>query len=139
MRRWGLRLRLRRLWRVMKVGRLRAELRRWREVRGNCQIRRKSLSSRPKSSKIRLKNRRRRILLTSNWCEGVMGVHEGRGQLNKAMKELNNRWLEARGQWQDVQAENLEKSYLVPLEADLKNAIGAMVHMAMLLYSIGRV
>src|SRR5437870_10545391 len=66
-----------------------------------------------------------------------MGVHEGRGQLNKAMKELTNRWLEARGQWQDVQAENLEKTYLIPLEADMKNAVGAMVHMAILFDQFG--
>ena len=67
-----------------------------------------------------------------------MGVHEGRGQLNKAMKELNNRWLEARGQWQDSQAESLEKTYLVPLEADMKNAVGAMDLMAILLDQIRR-
>ena len=67
-----------------------------------------------------------------------MGVHEGRGQLNKAIKELNNRWLEARGQWQDAQAERLEKDYLVPLEADMKSAIGAMDHMAVLLDQIRR-
>jgi len=67
-----------------------------------------------------------------------MGVHEGRGQLNKAMKELNNRWLEARGQWQDAQAESLEKTYLIPLEADMKNAVGAMDHIAILLDQIRR-
>ena len=67
-----------------------------------------------------------------------MGVHEGRGQLNKAIRELNNRWLEAKGQWQDVQAEKLEKDYLIPLEADLKNAVSAMDHMAVLLDQIRR-
>jgi hypothetical protein len=67
-----------------------------------------------------------------------MGVHEGRGQLNKAMKELTNRWLEAKGQWQDSQSEQMERNYLVPLEADMKNAIGAMDHMAVLLDQIRR-
>ena len=67
-----------------------------------------------------------------------MGVHEGRGQLNKAMKELTNRWMEARGQWQDAQADHLEKTYLEPLEADMKNAVGAMDHMAVLLDQIRR-
>ena len=67
-----------------------------------------------------------------------MGIHEGRGQLNKALKELTARWHEAKMSWDDVNAERMEKEYLQPLESDLKSAVGAMDHMAVLLNQIRR-
>ena len=65
-----------------------------------------------------------------------MGVYEGRGTLNKSMKELNARWLEARGDWRDAVAAEFEDKYILPLERDLKNAVGAMDHIGTLLQRI---
>lgn len=67
-----------------------------------------------------------------------MGVHEGRGQLAKAMKDLSQRWLEARGQWNDAQSKQFEEQHLMAIEADLRNAVGAMDQMASLLSQIQR-
>ena len=51
-----------------------------------------------------------------------MGVHESRGNLAKAWKELMLRWGDARASWDDVRAEEFEKQYLLMLEGDLKAA-----------------
>jgi hypothetical protein len=67
-----------------------------------------------------------------------MGLYEGRGQLSKAMKDLNNRWLDTKASWDDVVARRFEEKYLRPLEADLKVAAAAMDHMAILLSQIQR-
>lgn len=65
-----------------------------------------------------------------------MGVYEGRGSLTKAMKELTNRWQDARGDWRDAVAAEFEDKYIEPLERDLKNALGAMDHVGVLLQKI---
>ena len=62
-----------------------------------------------------------------------MGVHEGRGQLSKIMRELSMHWLEAKTSWQDSRSNEFEKKFLEPLEADLKTAVAAMDQMANLL------
>ena len=67
-----------------------------------------------------------------------MGVHEGRGQLHNALKELMLRWYETRASWQDVMAEKFEKEQLVPMEADMKTAVAAMDHMANVLHQVRR-
>jgi hypothetical protein len=67
-----------------------------------------------------------------------MGVYEARGQLAKLMKELTDRWGETKVDWDDVVSEAFEKRFLEPLEADLRNATGAMDHMAQLLSQIRR-
>ena len=67
-----------------------------------------------------------------------MGVYESRGQLAKLMKELGDKWAQTRTDWDDVVSENFEKKFLDPLEADLRNATGAMDHMAQLLSQIRR-
>ena len=41
-----------------------------------------------------------------------MGVHESRGNLAKAFKELMTRWAEARQGWDDVRSEQFETQYL---------------------------
>lgn len=58
-----------------------------------------------------------------------MGVYEGRGQLARAMKDLNNRWLDTKATWQDAASEAFEKEFLANLENDLRHAITAMEHM----------
>lgn len=65
-----------------------------------------------------------------------MGVYEGRGQLSKSMKELLLRWNETKTSWDDVRAHEFEKNFLEPLEMDLRNAVSAMDHMAILLNQI---
>ena len=67
-----------------------------------------------------------------------MGVYEGRGQLSKSLKELTHAWLECRGVWKDANAERFEKKHVIPLEQDLRSAVGAMDVMAQLLGQIKR-
>lgn len=67
-----------------------------------------------------------------------MGVYEGRGQIAKGMKDLLNRWLETKSDWDDPMSQMIEKDYLVPLEMDLRSAIGAMEHIAQVLAAVRR-
>jgi hypothetical protein len=67
-----------------------------------------------------------------------MGVYEARGQLAKLMKELTDKWSDTKLDWDDIVSHNFENKFLVPLEADLRNATGAMDHMAHLLAQIKR-
>jgi hypothetical protein len=67
-----------------------------------------------------------------------MGVYEGRGQLSKAIKQLQMRWQEATSSWHDVASVQFEKKFLEPLEADLKSAVTAMDHMAAVLVQARR-
>lgn len=65
-----------------------------------------------------------------------MGVYEGRGTLTKAMKELTLRWQDARNDWRDAVADEFEKKYIESLERDLRNALGAMDHIGVILQRI---
>ncbi|MCY2951939.1 MAG: hypothetical protein NTU53_08170 [Planctomycetota bacterium] len=67
-----------------------------------------------------------------------MGVHEGRGQLSKAMKELLSRWSEATSSWDDAKSKEFEEKHITPLVMDLKMAMSAMDHMAVVLQQISR-
>jgi hypothetical protein len=67
-----------------------------------------------------------------------MGVYEGRGQLSRAMKDLMAHWRETRLYWDDALARNFERNYITPLETNMRNAGGAMDHMAALLNQIRR-
>ena len=55
-----------------------------------------------------------------------MGVHEGRGQLARAMKDLMIRWGETQLAWKDAVSQEFEEKYLAPLERELRNATSAM-------------
>ncbi len=55
-----------------------------------------------------------------------MGVYEGRGQLGKAIKELNHRWAETKSVWDDPVSRRFEEDFLTPMEVDLRNAVAAM-------------
>lgn len=55
-----------------------------------------------------------------------MSVYASRGQISKAMKNLQMRWQETRGDWDDPVSRAFEKDFLEPLEMDVKNAMGAM-------------
>ena len=67
-----------------------------------------------------------------------MGVYESRGQLAKAIKDLTDRWSDTKMDWDDAVSRRFEERFLEPLEADLRNATGAMDHMARLLGQIRR-
>ncbi len=55
-----------------------------------------------------------------------MSVYASQGQISKAMKTLQLRWLETRGEWDDSASRAFEKDFFEPLEMDVKNAMGAM-------------
>ena len=67
-----------------------------------------------------------------------MGMHEARGTLAKAIKELNRRWIETRSEWADAQMEQFENTYMRNLESDLKTATTAMEQMTSLLHQVRR-
>ena len=67
-----------------------------------------------------------------------MGVYEGRGQLSKAIKQLQMRWQEATSSWNDAASTQFEKKFLEPLDADLRTAVTAMDHMAAVLVQVRR-
>ena len=67
-----------------------------------------------------------------------MGVHEARGNLSKAFKELMLRWQETRAQWDDAQAEQFEETVLRDMESDLRTAHSAMDSMGILLGQVRR-
>ena len=62
-----------------------------------------------------------------------MGVHESRGNLTKAFKELMLRWAETKGQWNDARSEQFEQQYLFELENDLRQAGSAMDQIGILI------
>jgi hypothetical protein len=65
-----------------------------------------------------------------------MGMHEGRAQVNKSVKELMMRWNETKSQWNDGNARGFESRYLIPMEQDAKSAVSAMDQMAQILSRI---
>jgi len=67
-----------------------------------------------------------------------MGVHESRGNLAKAIKELMLRWSETRTVWDDARAEQFEQQYLRQLEADLRVAGSPMDQMSVMLHQARR-
>jgi hypothetical protein len=67
-----------------------------------------------------------------------MGMHEGRARLGKSVRELLGRWAQTRTHWNDAQAKAFETRNLVPLEMDLRQAVGAMDQMAQVLQQIRR-
>lgn len=67
-----------------------------------------------------------------------MGMHEARGKLAKLMRELNNKWHECRGQWDDDVARRFEIEVMQELEADLKSAVTAMDSAAAVISKVKR-
>jgi hypothetical protein len=62
-----------------------------------------------------------------------MGLYEGRGQLGKLFKDLQNRWHQTRVNWDDEQARRFEARFFETLEHDLKTTLSAMDEMAAVL------
>jgi hypothetical protein len=65
-----------------------------------------------------------------------MGVYESRGQIAKAMKDLDAKWQDVKMNWNDARSDALEKGFLTQLEADMRSAGAAMDQMAILLQKI---
>jgi hypothetical protein len=59
-----------------------------------------------------------------------MGVYEGRGNLGKSMKDLINRWQDAKLAWDDPVSHAIETEFLQPMEIELRATLGAMDQMA---------
>ena len=62
-----------------------------------------------------------------------MGVHEGRGNLSKAYKELTRRWVETKSSWDDGTSDKFEKRHVLPIERDMRTAVAAMDAIAIVL------
>jgi len=54
------------------------------------------------------------------------------------MKELMHRWIETKSSWDDIRSRQFEEEHLISLESDLRNALSAMDHMAVILNQIHR-
>jgi hypothetical protein len=62
-----------------------------------------------------------------------MGAFEARGNLAKAVHDLVIRWQDVKINWNDAQAEGIEKQYLQPLEIEVRSAVTAIDQLAILL------
>jgi hypothetical protein len=67
-----------------------------------------------------------------------MSVQNSRAAISKAVQELLVRWLQTRGEWDDVVAERFEKDFLEPIQQDLKPAGTAMDTMGGLIAQMRR-
>lgn len=67
-----------------------------------------------------------------------MSMVESRGQLTKAFRDLTNRWMMVRGEWDDDRAKYFEEQYLRPLEVEIRKATAAMDHMNIVLQKVTR-
>jgi hypothetical protein len=67
-----------------------------------------------------------------------MGVHEARANLSKAIKELHARWNNATTSWNDAKSREFDEKHITPLAMDLKQALSAMDHVAVLMPQLYR-
>jgi hypothetical protein len=65
-----------------------------------------------------------------------MSVIDSKGGLSKATKELFARWADVRETWTDAQSREFEKTFLEPLEQDVRSALSALDHLHLTLQSI---
>jgi hypothetical protein len=65
-----------------------------------------------------------------------MSLMDSKGTLAKAAKELFARWEDVKTVWSDSQSVQFEKTYLVPLEQDVRSALTAMEQMNQVLMKI---
>lgn len=67
-----------------------------------------------------------------------MGMYESRGQIGKAMKDLQAKWADVKMTWDDSNSAFFEKTHIEAWEADARNAVGAMDHASQVLSQIRR-
>ncbi len=65
-----------------------------------------------------------------------MSLNDSKGALAKAAKDLFSRWEEVKIVWSDAQSQAFEKTYLLPLQEDVRSALGAMDQMSHVLQTI---
>jgi hypothetical protein len=65
-----------------------------------------------------------------------MSVMDSKGGLSKATKELFARWESVRDIWSDAQSREFEKTFLEPIEQDVRSALGALDHLNLVIHSI---
>lgn len=65
-----------------------------------------------------------------------MSLTDSKAALSRAAKDLLAKWEIARSVWSDAQADAFERTCLVPLEEDVRSALGAMDHMDQFLQKV---
>jgi hypothetical protein len=65
-----------------------------------------------------------------------MSLTDSKAALSRAAKDLLARWEMVKTVWADAQSEAFEKTYLGPLEQDVRSALGAIDHMDQVLQKI---
>ena len=59
-----------------------------------------------------------------------MSLNDSKATLSRAVKDLFARWNDVKEVWSDAQSKELEKTYLQPIEQDVRSAQAAMDHMS---------
>ena len=67
-----------------------------------------------------------------------MGLYESRGNISKGAKDLIAKWQFLKTQWDDPQAQDIEKETLEQLEKDVRTAAEAMDAMKLIVGSARR-
>ena len=65
-----------------------------------------------------------------------MSLNDSKGTLARAAKDLLARWNELQTIWSDAQSEEFQKTYLFPIEQDVRSALGAMDNMTQVMQVI---
>jgi hypothetical protein len=65
-----------------------------------------------------------------------MSLIESRGQLTKMHRDLMNRWMMVRSEWNDNRAQYFEDQYLRTLEIEIRKTVAAMDQMNVVLNKI---
>ena len=65
-----------------------------------------------------------------------MSVMDSKATLSRAVKDLFARWNEVKTFWSDTQSEEFEKTFLDPIEQDVRSAMSALDAMNMTLMTI---
>jgi uncharacterized protein YukE len=60
----------------------------------------------------------------------ICNLSDGLGQLTHAMSELNQRWSEVRGQWNDQASRDFDETYLRPIPGQMQALVAAVQALA---------
>lgn len=67
-----------------------------------------------------------------------MSVSSGQAKVNRALKDLLERWDDTEPVWRDVMRGKFEEKHVAPLKPQVRAADSAMTNMATLLHQIRR-
>lgn len=65
-----------------------------------------------------------------------MSVDAGKAKLIKGLKDLRARWELTRASWNDAVSLEFERTYLEPLEQEIRQALAAMDHLGEVLVRV---